>query len=102
MLLLTIMKNIKPFPHGIGLSVPNLMQGFAVGRYGAAGSHSHLIEVKFTEDEDSRKVYSANPLCNSRLGQFGGHGVQWDAPMNEKTVTCAQCRKYKGLMDGAD
>lgn len=96
------MKNIRPFGHfGIGIDIPNLMQGFAVGRYGAAGTHSHLIQVNFTEGEDGRKVYGANPLCNSRLGQFGANAVQWDAPMNETTVTCKQCRKFKGLMEVA-
>lgn len=71
-----------------------------VGRWGHSGTHTHLVEVYFRSQNEGtpmerRQVLTARPLCNAGKGRHHAHGLQWDAEMNEKTVTCRGCQGFR-------
>jgi hypothetical protein len=82
-------------------------EAYVVGRYGFAGSHTHLCHVMFRVEDAGQpwerlKFLSARPLCSgNRRGDKDAHSLQLTAELNEKTITCEKCREF-GMVEKAE
>lgn len=73
---------------------------YVPGKYGAAGTHSHVCEVTYTIKDEGQPwermvITSARPLCDGvRRGDKRAHSLQMKAELTTKTVTCEKCREF--------
>ena len=80
---------------------------YRVGRYGRAGSHSHLIRIEIIVAELREhkpgtlkvgQLLSSEPICNSRRGQHGAQPLM-EPRWGFDDITCAKCRERLGLTE---
>ena len=75
-------------------------QAYVVGKWGAAGTHSHLIKIEFTIQDEGQpwermKILHSAPCCVPSAGVHKAHSLSMTAEVNEKTVTCEKCREFR-------
>ena len=85
--------------------VYRIRQEYRIGRYGHAGSHSHLIDVGIIVAELQEhkpgtlrvgQLFRSAPICNSQRGQHGAQPLM-DPRLGLDDITCAKCRERLGI-----